>query len=72
MSRIWMRLWLGIMGAFLGAGLAFELAEFLVYVLSGIENESALLAWSTVGGFLVSALIAAFIAWYLARPLSAV
>lgn len=72
MSRIWMRLWLGIMGAFLGAGLAFELAEFLFYVLSSIENESALLTWSTVGGFLVSALIAALIAWYLARPLSAV
>lgn len=76
MNRLWVRLWLGIMGAFGGTVLAFELAEMLarvlVRVLSGSEAESALLAWGTVGGVFLSALFAALIAWYLARPLSAV
>lgn len=76
MNRIWVRLWLGIMAAFGGTVLAFELAELLagvlVRALSDSEAESALLTWATVGGVLFSALLAALIAWYLARPLSAV
>ncbi len=77
MNRLWVRLWLGIMGAFVGFIVSFEVAEVPVAlagrVFSGLsENETAVLVVSNVGGIVLSALFAALIAWRLARPLSAV
>lgn len=72
MNRIWVRLWLGIMAAFGGAVVAFELAKLLVRVFSENSTDNFIATWGSVGGVVLSALLAGLIAWYLARPLSAV
>lgn len=77
MNRLWVRLWLGIMGAFVGFGVSFEVAEVAMTLAGTVfrglrENETAVLVWSNVVGVLLSALLAALIAWRLAQPLSAV
>ena len=77
MNRLWVRLWLGIMGAFAGFVVSFEVAEVTTTLAGTIfrdlhQNETAVIIWSNVVGLLLSALLAALIAWRLARPLSAV
>lgn len=77
MNRLWVRLWLGIMGAFVGFAVSFEVAEVAMTLAGTVfrdlrENETAVLVWSNVVGLLLSTLFAALIAWRLARPLSAV
>lgn len=77
MNRLWVRLWLGIMGAFLGLLVSLEVAKAAVALarrgLRGLlESETAALVVSNVGGVILSALLAALIARRLARPLSAV
>ncbi len=76
MNRIWVRLWLGIMSAFVGLIISFEVAKALAATifrgLGESELEAAVLIWSNFGGILLSVLLAALIAWRLARPLSAV
>ena len=77
MNRIWVGVWLGIMGAFVGLLVSFELAEALTTLAGTIfrgfgENETAMLIWGNLGGLLLSVLFAAFIAWRLAKPLSEV
>lgn len=77
MNRIWVSLWLGIMGAFVGLLLSFELAQAVTTLAGTVfrglgENETALLIWGNLGGIFLSLLLAAFIAWRLAKPLSEV
>lgn len=77
MNRLWVRLWLGIMGAVVGLVVSFEIAEVAMTLAGTVfrslrENETALIVWSNVVGFVLSALFAALIAWRLAQPLSAV
>jgi len=76
-NQLWVRLWLGIMGAFVGFVISFEIAE-IVTTLAGTvfrglrEHEATVTVWSNVVGLLLSTLFAALIAWRLAKPLSAV
>ncbi len=77
MNRLWVRLWLGIMGAFVGFVVSFEVAEVALTLAGTIfrglsENETVVVVASNVVGLVLSALFAALIAWRLARPLSAV
>ncbi len=77
MNRIWVGVWLGIMGAFVGLLISFELAQAVTALAGTIfrgfgENETAMLIWGNLGGLLLSVLFAAFIAWRLAKPLSEV
>lgn len=77
MNRLWVRLWLGIMGAFVGFVVSFEVAEVAMRLAGRVfrglgENETALIIASNVVGVLFSALFAALIAWRLTQPLSAV
>ncbi len=64
------------MSAFVGLVISFEAAKLIARVLfrglSESQIEAAVLTWGTIGGGLFSALLAALIAWFLARPLSAV
>jgi two-component system, OmpR family, sensor histidine kinase BaeS len=75
-NRIWVRLWLGIMTAFAGIVLSFEVAKLLAGAVFRVipvrDTETAVAVWGSVGGSVLSVLLAALIAWYLARPLSAV
>ena len=70
--RLWVRLWLGIVGAFVGAILMFEIAELFVRVVFANDSDTFIGVWGSVGGAVLSVLLASLIAWYLARPLSAV
>lgn len=64
------------MAAFVGLISLFEISKVLARIMfrdvSEVELEAAVLTWGTLGGGLFSVLLAALIAWYLARPLSAV
>ena len=69
MNRIWVSLWLGIMGVLTGFVVLSQLAKGLVSLLLG---EVAVPFWGSLGGVLFAVLLAALIAWYLAKPLSEV
>lgn len=69
MNRIWVGLWLGIMGVLVGFGVLSQVAKGLASLFVG---ETAVPIWGSVGGVLFSTLLAAGIAWRLAKPLSEV
>jgi two-component system, OmpR family, sensor histidine kinase BaeS len=69
MNRIWVGLWLGIMGALVGFGLLFQIAKWLASFFVG---EAAVPVWGSLGGVFFATLLAALIAWWLAKPLSEV
>jgi two-component system, OmpR family, sensor histidine kinase BaeS len=68
-NRIWVGLWLGIMGVLVGFGLLFQVAKGLA---SLFVSEAAVPIWGSLGGVLFATLLAALIAWRLAKPLSEV
>ena len=77
MNRLWVRLWFGIMAAFVGFVVSFEVAEVAVLLVRTVfprlsGNETVAIIVSNVVGVLLSALFAALIAWRLTQPLSAV
>ncbi len=75
MNRIWVRLWLGMAGAFFGLLLSLGVAAVLaetVLRLGDSELESFVLTWGFLGGGGLSLLLAGVLAWRLARPLTAV
>lgn len=69
MNRIWVRLWLAFMGVLVGFGLLFQIAKGLASLFVG---EAAVPFWGSLGGAVFATLLAAFIAWRLAKPLSEV
>ncbi|THF70182.1 HAMP domain-containing protein [Deinococcus sp. Arct2-2] len=69
MNRIWVGLWLAIMGVLVVFCVLFQLAKGLTSLFT---DEAAVPAWGSLFGFMLATLLAAFIAWSLARPLSAV
>ena len=77
MNRLWVRLWLGIMAAFVGFVVSFEVAEVAVSLARTAfprpgGSETVVIIVSNVVGVLLSVLFAALIAWRLTQPLSAV
>jgi two-component system, OmpR family, sensor histidine kinase BaeS len=69
MNRIWVGLWLAIMGVLVSFCALFQLAKGLAALFT---DEAAVPAWGSLFGSIFATLLAAFIAWSLARPLSEV
>ena len=69
MNRIWVRLWLAFMGVLVAVIVLSQIAKGLVAFLIG---EAAVPLWGSLGSILFATLLAAFVAWRLAKPLSEV
>jgi two-component system, OmpR family, sensor histidine kinase BaeS len=70
MNRIWVGLWLAIMGVLVSFCLLFLFAKGLAALFT--NDDVAVGAWGSLFGFILATLLAAFIARSLARPLSEV
>jgi len=66
MNRIWVGLWLAIMGVLVSFCVLFQLAKGLAVL---VTDEEAAPVWGSLFGFIFAMLLAAFLAWSLARPL---
>jgi len=69
MNRIWVSLWLGIMGVMLGFIVLFQVSKALAAL---VVDETDMPLWGSLGGTVAATVLAAMIAWFLARPLSEV
>ena len=70
MNRIWVSLWLAIMGVLVSFCILFLFAKGLAALFT--NDDVAVGAWGSLFGFILATLLAAFIARSLARPLSEV
>ncbi len=70
MNRIWVGLWLGIMGVLVSFCVLFLVAKGLAALFT--NDDVAVGAWGSLFGFVLATLLAAYIARSLARPLSEV
>ena len=72
MNRIWVRLWLSILGSFWGLLVALEIAGlptlFIAQSLAG-DSETVLVLVDILVSVVLSVVFTALIAWYLAQPL---
>lgn len=69
MNRIWVSLWLGIMGVLVGFCILFQVAKSLAALVTG---EAAAPIWGSLAGIIFAMMLAALIARSLAQPLSEV
>ena len=70
MNRIWVSLWLAIMGVLVSFCVLFLFAKGVAALFT--NDDVAVGAWGSLFGFILATLLAAFIARSLARPLSEV
>ncbi|WP_407542533.1 ATP-binding protein (plasmid) [Deinococcus radiomollis] len=69
MNRIWVGLWLGIVGVLVAFSVLIQLAKSLAGLFT---DEVSAQVWGSLVGFGLATLLAGFIAWSIARPLSEV
>ena len=69
MNRIWVRLWLYILGAFFGLAIAIEIPNTLVRQFLPGDSETFLFIADLLGTLVLSILFTAPLAWTLAQPL---